>query len=58
MLRETLARLREDHSRNIEYHRAILRRTVDTREYNTEVRLRIRSQLSDEPASGPGAGLA
>jgi CRP-like cAMP-binding protein len=58
MLRETLARLREDHSRNIEFHKAIIRHTVDTREHTAEVRLRIRGQVSDDADGGADAASA
>jgi CRP/FNR family cyclic AMP-dependent transcriptional regulator len=57
ILHETLARLREDHLRNTEYYRTIIRQTSDTRQHNTDVRLRIRRQLSGEPGDGRDPGL-
>jgi CRP/FNR family transcriptional regulator, cyclic AMP receptor protein len=49
MLRETLARLREDHLRNAELHRAIVHRMIRTHESNAEIRQRIRSQVVRYP---------
>lgn len=53
MLRETLARLREDHRRNAEQHRAILREMISNREHNADIRRRIRDRsVHDNPSRG------
>ena len=51
MLRETLATLREEHRRNFAHHQAILREMLLAREYNTDIRRRIRHQLETPPTS-------
>jgi CRP-like cAMP-binding protein len=45
MLSETLDRLRQDHVRNTQQHRAILQKMVATRERNADVRRRIRDEI-------------
>jgi CRP/FNR family transcriptional regulator, cyclic AMP receptor protein len=48
MLRENLARLREDHRRSTEQHQAIVESMIAAREHNVDIRRRIRSQLDEE----------
>jgi CRP/FNR family transcriptional regulator, cyclic AMP receptor protein len=45
MLRETLLRLREDHRRNTEQHKRILRDLDLARQHNADVRRRVREQI-------------
>lgn len=58
MLRETLLRLREDHRRNAEYHKTMLRAVTVARERNAEVRQRIRERIVDYPPRQPGTDEA
>lgn len=50
MLLETVDRLREDHRRNAEQHRTMIRELTLAREHNARIRLRIRS---DRPPGTP-----
>jgi hypothetical protein len=47
MLQQTLVRLREDHQRNAENHRTIIRQMIATREHNAAIRRRIHDRLVD-----------
>jgi hypothetical protein len=49
MLRETLARLRQEHRRNTEQHRAIVAEMLELGDHNAEIRRRIRDQLAQTP---------
>ena len=49
MLRETLVRLREDHTRNAEHHKTILRELIDARERNAAIRRRISEEVAHYP---------
>jgi CRP/FNR family transcriptional regulator, cyclic AMP receptor protein len=55
MLQQTLVRLREDHRRNSENHRTIIRQMIATRENNAEIRRRIREQVVNYPPPAPSA---
>lgn len=54
MLRETLVRLREDHHRNAEHHRKILREMILAREHNADLRQRIRADRKSAPPKPGG----
>jgi CRP/FNR family cyclic AMP-dependent transcriptional regulator len=51
MLCETLTRLREEHRRSTEHHRAIVAEMLEARDYNADIRRRIRDQLAQDPPS-------
>ncbi|MGZ4186303.1 MAG: helix-turn-helix domain-containing protein [Solirubrobacteraceae bacterium] len=53
MLRETLLQLREDHRRNAEQHKTILRELSLAQEHNADIRRRIREQVVRHPSRLP-----